>query len=112
MNVITMLTYQALCTRECPSARGDLSAAASCCAFRSLTTTLQSVFGYTSFRPGQLSALLPALHGIDTFIQMATGAGKSLCMFLVPLAHSSCSVSVVLSPLNSLMDEQVRHCVF
>ena len=45
-------------------------------------------------------------------MRMATGAGKSLCMFLVPLAHDVPSVGVVISPLNSLMDEQVLYITF
>ena len=41
-------------------------------------------------------------------MRMATGAGKSLCMFMVPLAYSDSAIGVIISPLNSLMDEQVR----
>jgi len=51
--------------------------------------------------------VLRALHGKDVFVRMATGAGKSLAMFLVPLAYSNVAVGVIISPLNSLMDEQV-----
>ena len=72
--------------------------------------TLQSVFQHSTFRPGQLESVLPALHGRDVFVCMATGAGKSLAMFLVPLAYSNMAVGVIISPLISLMDEQVR-CV-
>ena len=61
------------------------------------------------FRTGQLEAILPALHGRDVFMRMATGSGKSLCMFTVPLAYSNDAVGVIISPLNALMDEQ---CVF
>ena len=64
-------------------------------------------FKYNSFRPGQLAALLPVLHGKDVFVRMATGAGKSLCFYLVPLAASTSAVGVVISPLNALMDQQV-----
>ena len=51
--------------------------------------------------------MLPALHGKDTFVQMATGAGKSLWMFMVALTYSETAVRIIISPLNSLMDEQV-----
>ena len=48
------------------------------------------------------------LHGKDVLVRMATVAGKSLTMFLVPLYHSPKAVGLIVSPLNSLMDEQVR----
>ena len=38
---------------------------------------------------------------------MATGSGKSLCMFLGPLAISEKAIGVVISPLKVLMDQQV-----
>ena len=50
---------------------------------------------------------MPVLHGHDVFVCMATGAGKSLCMFLAPLAARENGIVVVISPLNGLMDEQV-----
>ncbi len=68
---------------------------------------LEDLIHLREFKPGQLEAMLPALHGKDTFVRMATGGGKSLCMFLVPLAYSSTSMGVIISPLNSLMEEQV-----
>ena len=43
-----------------------------------------------------------SFHGHDVFIRMATGAGKSLCMFLAPLAARENGIGVVISPLNSL----------
>ena len=55
----------------------------------------------------QLEAVLPVLHGHDVFVRMATGAVKSLCMFLAPLAAQENGIGVVISPLNGLMDEQV-----
>ena len=39
---------------------------------------------------------------------IATDGGKSLCMFLAPLASSSSAIAVVISPLIGLMDEKVR----
>lgn len=98
-----------VCSSVCPLSTCLPSAteSGSCCvAFTKLHQTLQSVFGFTSFCPGQLESMLPALHGKDTFVQMATGAGKSLCMFMVPLTYSETAVRII-SPLNSLMDEQV-----
>ena len=43
----------------------------------------------------------------DVFARMATGAGKSLCMFLAPLAISESAACIVISPLSALMDQQV-----
>ena len=59
-----------------------------CTAQNKLTDALRSYYGFASFRPGQLEALLPVAHGRDTFIRMPTGGGKTLCMFLVPLSIS------------------------
>lgn len=44
----------------------------------------------------------------EMFTRMATGAGKSLVIFSVPLAHSNEAVGVIISPLISLM-ENVTH---
>ena len=73
------------------------------------TTILQNTFGFSSFRPGQLEATVGSLHVRDVFVRMATGAGKSIPMFLVPLSHSIKAVGIIISPLNSLMDEQVSN---
>ena len=64
---------------------------------------LRKYFSYSSFRDGQLEALLPLLHGRDVFVCMATGSGKSLCMFLAPLATSEDAIGMVISQLNGLM---------
>ena len=50
---------------------------------------------------------MPIFHGNDVLVRMATGAGKSLCMFLAPLSVSERAVGVIISPLNGLMDQQV-----
>ena len=75
-----------------------------CVGYRKLKEALQ---GHFKFRPGQLEALLPVVHGKDVFVRMPTGGGKSLCMFLVPLAVNKKAIGVVVSPLVSLMDQQV-----
>ena len=97
-----------LCSAACPLAGANLSAPREgCVAYSSLCTALHRHFGFSSFKAGQLEALLPALHGKDTYIRMATGGGKSLCMYLAPLASSTSAVGVVISPLVGLVDEQV-----
>ena len=68
---------------------------------------LRSTFGYQNFRPGQLEALLPAAHGKDVFVHMRTGGGKSLCIFLLPLAFGHDAMGIVVSPLVGLMEQQV-----
>ena len=53
--------------------------------------------GFRDFRPGQL---LSILHGNDVFVRMATGSGKSLCMFLPPLVHGETAAAVIPSWIN------------
>ena len=72
-----------------------------------LHSALQKYWHHSTFRDGQLEALMPAMHAKDVFVRMATGSGKSLCMFLGPLCASESAVGVVISPLNGLMDQQV-----
>ena len=76
-----------------------------------LEHALKRFYKFTGFRPGQLEAMLPVLHCKDVFVRMATGSGKSLCMFLPPLAISDSSLAVIISPLIGLMDQQVRKLV-
>ena len=78
-----------------------------CVAYCKAKTALTQYFKFDSFHPGQLAALLPVLHGRDVLAKMATGAGKSLCFYLVPLSVDTSAVGVVISPLNALMDQQV-----
>ena len=102
----------AICDSLCPLVVGPPSAATNeqqlaCPAYCSLMNVLSTVWKYPNLRPGQLEVVLPVLHGHDVFVRMATGAGKSLCMFLAPLAAQENGIGVVISPLNGLMDEQV-----
>ena len=72
-----------------------------------LREVLSKYFGFSTFRLGQMEASLSVLHGHDVFVRMATGSGKSLCMFLGPLAKSDMAMGVIISPLNGLMEQQV-----
>ena len=72
-----------------------------------LYATLRRFFKFAEFRPGQLEAALAVLHRKDVFVHMATGSGKSLCIFLPPLATNDDSMGLVITPLNALMDQQV-----
>ena len=62
-------------------------------------------FGYADFRPGQSEAVAAALGGRDALVLMPTGGGKSLC-YQVP-SQVLPGVTLVVSPLNSLMKDQV-----
>lgn len=78
-----------------------------CAAEYKLRSVLISTFKHGQFLPGQLEALLPVAHGKDVFVHMRTGGGKSLCMFLLPLAIGSEPMGVIISPLVGLMEQQV-----
>ena len=78
-----------------------------CLVKAALKTALQRYFKHDDFRPGQLAATVAASHGRDVFVRMATGEGKSLCLFLVPLAAGASAMGIIISLLIGLMDQQV-----
>jgi ATP-dependent DNA helicase RecQ len=65
----------------------------------------KDIFGHLRFRPGQRTALRAAMRGVDVFVVMPTGGGKSLCYQLAAIARQG--VSIVVSPLISLVHDQV-----
>jgi ATP-dependent DNA helicase RecQ len=71
-----------------------------------ITHALRRTFGFDAFRPGQESVVQDVLRGRDVLALMPTGGGKSLCYQLPALMQRG--VSLVISPLIALMQDQVR----
>lgn len=67
---------------------------------------LRDVFGLQSFRSGQEQIVSHAIGGGDSLVLMPTGGGKSLCFQIPSVARAG--VGVVISPLISLMHDQVE----
>ncbi|XP_072601948.1 ATP-dependent DNA helicase Q4 isoform X1 [Vulpes vulpes] len=65
--------------------------------------------GHRAFRPRQEQVVMRILSGMSTLLVLPTGAGKSLCYQLPALlyARRSPCLTLVISPLLSLMDDQV-----
>src|ERR1700684_2596357 len=71
-----------------------------------LQAALKRVFGFDRFRPGQEAVVRDALAARDVLALMPTGGGKSLCFQLPALLQPG--VTLVVSPLIALMQDQVR----
>lgn len=69
--------------------------------------TLKTWFGHDTFRPGQREIIDAILSGRDCLAILPTGAGKSICFQIPTLMQPG--ITYVISPLISLMEDQVEH---
>lgn len=70
-----------------------------------MKTTLQNIFGYSQFRPGQEEIIESIINGNNVLAVLPTGGGKSICYQIPAIMNET--FSIVISPLIALMKDQV-----
>jgi len=72
----------------------------------SIRKTFQSIWGYEDLRPSQRQIVANLIDGQDCLAIMATGGGKSICFQLPAILDDG--LTIVISPILALMEDQVR----
>jgi len=70
---------------------------------------LKKYWGYDHYRPLQEEIIDDVIYGHDTFAVLPTGAGKSICFQVPGIAREG--LTLVISPLISLMQDQVKNLI-